>query len=136
MAASKGIAALGTTITWDNDLVKEMDNIEVTGSNGEEIDITNHDSADDYKEFVMGLLDGGTITMSGNFVPDDTGQAGCIADHYARTSATWLVTYPDDGAATITGSGYVKSFRVTAPVGGKLGIEFVIRVTGKATFAA
>jgi predicted secreted protein len=136
MTASSGIAALGTTITWDSNLVKEMDNIDVTGSNGEEIDITNHDSADQYKEFVMGLLDGGTITMTGNFVPTDTGQADCITDHYARKNATWLITYPDTGSATITGSGYVKSFRVTAPVAGKLGVEFVIRITGKATFAA
>jgi predicted secreted protein len=136
MAASSGVAALGTTLTWDNDLVKEMDNFDLTGSNGDEIDITNHDSADSYKEYVLGLLDGGTLTMTGNYVSTDTGQAGMIADHYSRASKTWLITYPDTGDSTFTGSGYVKSFRVTAPVAGKLGIEFTIRISGKPTFAA
>jgi hypothetical protein len=132
MAASVGVAAYGTALTWVGNPVVELDNIDITGSNGDEIDITNHDSPDTYKEYVLGLLDGGTLTCTGNFVPSDTtGQYAMILDHYSRTSRAWVITYTDGGAATLGGNGYVKSFRVTAPVAGKLGVEFVIRITGK-----
>lgn len=136
MTASSGIAAKGTTLTYHAQLVKELDNVELTGSNGEEIDITNHDSADDYKEYVMGLLDGGTITFSGNFVSTDTGQATLITDHYARTSNAWTVVYPDAGSSQFTGYGIVKSFQISAPVAGKLAISGTIKITGKPTFSA
>ena len=130
MVASLGMAALGTVVTWHSVEVKECDNVDFSGSTGEEIDITNHNSPDQYKEFVMGLLDGGTITCSGNKVTD-TGQALVITDHYASGLWTWSVAFPD---GTFAGSGYIKSFSVGAPVAGKLSWSFVIRITGKATY--
>lgn len=134
--ASAGIAAKDTAITWNSTAVPELDNIELTGSRGEKIDITNHDSADDYREYVLGLLDGGNITLTGNFLPGNANQTALITDHYSRTARTWVITYPDTGTATFTGSGLVESFRVTAPVAGKLGVEFTISISGKPTFAA
>lgn len=136
MAASAGIAALGTTLTWNSTAVPELDNIEMTGSKGEKIDITNHDSADQYKEYVLGLLDGGSINFSGNFLPANAGQTALITDHYGRTSHTWIVTFPDAGDATFTGTGTVDSFQVSAPVAGKLSISGSIAISGKPTFAA
>jgi predicted secreted protein len=136
MTASSGIAAKGTVLTYNSQAVKELDNVELTGSNGEEIDISNHDSPDDYKEFVIGLLDGGTISFSGNFVSTDAGQAAVIAAHYARTNAAWTVVYPDVGDSQFAGNGYVKSFQISAPVAGKLSISGTIKITGKPTFTA
>ena len=135
--ASAGIAALGTTLTWDSDLIPELDNIEMTGSRGEKIDITNHDSADDYREYVLGLLDGGTINISGNFLPANAYQSAMLfTDHYARSSKTWVITYPDTGSATITGTGVLESWSIQAPVAGKLSFSAVIGISGKPTFAA
>jgi predicted secreted protein len=136
MTASSGIAAKGTVLTYNSQAVKELDNVELTGSNGEEIDISNHDSPDDYKEFVIGLLDGGTISFSGNFVSTDAGQAAVIAAHYARTNAAWTVVYPDVGDSQFAGNGMVKSFQISAPVAGKLSISGTIKITGKPTFTA
>jgi predicted secreted protein len=136
MTASSGVAALGTTLTWNSNAVPELDNIEMTGSRGEKIDITNHDSADQYREYVMGLLDGGSINVTGNFLPATANQTALITDHYSRTSRTWIITCSDAGDATFTGAGVVESFRVTAPVNGKLGFEATISISGKPTFAA
>lgn len=137
MAASSGIAALGTTLTWDSDTIPELDNIELTGSRGEMIDITNHDSADQYREKVCGLLDGGSISLSGNFLPANAYQSAMLfTDHYARSSKTWTITYPDTGDATITGSGVLESFAIQAPVAGKLSFTATIAISGKPTFAA
>lgn len=136
MAASSGIAALGTTLTWNSNTVPELDNVEMTGSRGEKIDITNHDSDDSYREYVMGLLDGGSINFSGNFLPATANQTALITDHYGRTSRTWIITCPDTGSATFTGTGVVESFQVSAPVNGKLSISGTIAISGKPTFAA
>jgi hypothetical protein len=132
--ASLGVAAYGTAFEWNSNPVVELDNIDFSGSTGEEVDITNHNSPDSYKEFALGLLDGGTLTLTGNFVPaDTTGQYAMIQDSQSRTPHDWTITYTDAGAAVLSGSGYVKSWRTTAPVAGKLGVEFVVRITGKPT---
>jgi len=136
MTASSGIAALGTTLTWNSNAVPELDNIEMTGSRGERIDITNHDSDDSYREYVLGLLDGGSINFSGNFLPATANQAALWTDHYSRTARTWVITFPDTGTATFTGSGVVESIQVSAPVGGKLSVSGSIAISGKPTFAA
>jgi predicted secreted protein len=136
MAASVGVAAKGVVLTYNSQAVGELDNVELTGSNGEDIDITNHDSPDDYKEYVLGLLDGGEISCTGNYVASNAGQAAIIAAHYARTSNAWTVVYPDTGDSQFAGNGYVKSFKVTAPVAGKLSIAFTVKISGKPTFTA
>lgn len=39
------------------------------------IDVTTHDSAGDYKEFIGGVLDAGNVQVQYRFAPGDAGQA-------------------------------------------------------------
>ena len=133
---SSGFAAFGTGITYGGTEVKELTNIAWDIGTVDDVDITNHDSPDTTEEFVPGIIRVGEITLDGNFVPTDTGQAALITALQARTSAAVVITCSDGGAATFTGVAYVKSFRPSAPVDGKTSFTATLKASGKITFAA
>lgn len=134
MTASSGTAAMGALLIWNNYPVAELAEITGPNSSADLIDITNHDSPDQYREKVLGSLSGGSFEIAGNFIPADTnGQAALIADHYSRTARAGLITFPA-GIGTFSFTGVMESFSVQAPIGDKLGFRGTISITGKPTF--
>lgn len=99
----------------------------------DDVDVTAHDSADDYREFVQGLKDGGTVSIDGNFTGVasqlalkglfDTGELSAMEIELAGSAGTWSFT------------GYVNAFSTDAPFDDKLGFSAQIKVTGKPTLA-
>lgn len=135
---SGGFAALGSSLKYGAGAteVKELTKISLDVGTVDDIDITNHNSPDATEEFVAGIIRVGTIEIEGNFVPTDPGQAALITALQARTSAAVVVTSSDTGAATFTGTAYVKSFKPSFPFEGKATFTASLKATGKITFAA
>jgi hypothetical protein len=134
MTASTGKAALGSLFVWNNYPVAELTSIIGPNSNGETVDITNHDSPSSYREKVLGFLTPGTFEIEGNFIPTDTnGQVAMIGDHYTRDSRAGLICFPG-GIGTFSFTGRIEGFRTMAPVGDKLGFTASVAVSGKPLF--
>ena len=127
--ASSGVAAFGTSISPS---AGEITNISGPGISVDEVEITNHNSADDCKEFVPGLIDGGEFSVEGNLT--STVVTGVYNDLLARTSKSYTITFPNGMTWTFTG--YPKSFETDSPVDGKLGFSATFRVTGKPVLAS
>ena len=127
--ASTGVAAFGTSISPS---AGEITNITGPGISVDEVEITNHSSADDCKEFVAGLIDGGEFSVEGNLT--STVVTGVYTDLLARTSKSYTITFPNSMTWTFTG--YPKSFETDSPVDGKLGFSATFRVTGKPVLAS
>jgi predicted secreted protein len=137
MTASAAFAGIGTVFTWGGSPVAELTSIGTPSSDAQEIEVTNFDSDDSYREFIMGVIDAGTFDIEGNFVPTDTnGQIAMITDHQARTKQTWSIAFSDTGNFTVAGSGYCKTLTLGATYDGKATFRATIRVTGKATYTA
>lgn len=134
--ASGGFAALGTELTFNSKEVKELTRISLNLGTADDIDLTSHSSSDDTEEFVPGIIRTGTVDIEGVFVPTDTGQQEIITDLQAKTSATIVVTCPDSGGATFSGTAYPKSFTVDLPYSGKAAFTASFRVSGKLAFTA
>lgn len=71
--------------------------IDIAGPNltTEEVEVTNHDSAGGYREYIAGLKDGGSISISGNFVGSDDGQQQMLADQKVGTVRGYRMILPD-----------------------------------------
>jgi predicted secreted protein len=131
--ASKGVL-LTRTVSATQLPVAELITISGPSCNATEIDVTNHDSVGDFKEFLMGPLDGGEITLEGNFIPSNsTGQAAIITDFENRTVRVWHIHFPAALSASFTFSGYVKSYSISAPVGAQVKFNATIKVSGGTT---
>lgn len=127
--ASTGVAAFGTSISPS---AGEITNITGPGISVDEVEITNHSSSDDCKEFVPGLIDGGEFSVEGNLT--STVVTGVYTDLLARASKSYTITFPNGMTWTFTG--YPKSFETDSPVDGKLGFSATFRVTGKPVLAS
>lgn len=102
----------------------------------DEIDVTTHSSAaaGAFKEFIMGLIDAGSIEFDTNYVPSDPTHIGLRNDFLNRTKRNWQLVLPG-AIQTISFAGYVKSMPFEFPVDDAITQKISIRCTGAPTFS-
>ena len=98
------------------------------------VDITTHDSSN-YRDFVGGLKDGGTLTLTGAYNISDSGQS------YLRTPANQggaavavVVTFSD--SSTCSFDAVVGGFGVSNPLDDKVEFTASLKISGDVTYAA
>jgi len=102
----------------------------------ESLEVTSHDSSGGFREFVGGLIDGGEITLTINYVPTEAthnATTGLIADLKNMIVRNFQLVFPDSGSTTWNLSALVQSFEPTEPVDDKLGADVTLKVTGEPT---
>jgi len=129
--------AFGTTLSWNSSIVGGLDNIGGLDMKVDEVETTTHDSVDAFKEYLPGLIEAGTVPLSGFFRADDAnGQVAMMSDFVARTVRTGVVTFPASTGATWTFSGFLTAYKVgEATKDGAIPFSASIRITGKPSFA-
>lgn len=134
-----GIDAFGTQ--WEVELdpvgnpgvftaVADVTNIDVLDVEADTIDVSSHDSTDQWREFVAGMKDGGELSMELNYDPADHGTIfGLVGDDPLGHK----ITLPDSGAAEVTFDAIVTGFSAQAPYDDKLSATVTIKVSGAVT---
>ena len=133
---TSGVSGYGTLLNWDGADLAEVKTISGPSESMDTIDLTSHDSADKFREFVAGIHDGGEITVEGMcIVGDTTGQVAMHADFQATTVKAWEIRFPSYASApVITGNGYIISWSWDFPYDGPITFTCTIKVTGKPTY--
>lgn len=113
-------------------IIGNLTSVGEIGLESEEIDVTDHDSADDFKEFIGGSKDAGEVALGGNIVNEDNLEA-MLALANSRSVEDWLVTYPS--GATWGFKAFVKAFKDgEKTVDGVGTFTATLRVSGKPTY--
>lgn len=106
---------MGTTLTKGKsgdeleDLkIANLTSIGEIGVESEEIDATDLDSPDNYKEFIAGSKDAGEVSIAGN-IKDESNVEKMLALAESQSIEAWTVTYPS-GAKWVFNA-FVKSFK-------------------------
>lgn len=132
--ATSGSIAYGVTLTLNSQTIGEITNIGGIELTADSVEMTSHDSANKYREYLQGLRDGGEITVEGNAVPADLGQAEINTQFNASSAVAAVLTFPD--ASNWTAQVIVTQWKPSdAPVDGKLAFSATFKVTGKPTWA-
>jgi len=109
---------------------------EITDINHEDAGVNEIDSThlqSTAKEYLVGLEDNGTYSLSVNYLFDDTGQQALRAAKTARTKQSFRATYSDD--STMTFDAYVKTFSgPAAAVEGKLNGTVTLKISGSIVY--
>ena len=132
---------MGTTLTKTKsgsetaDLrIANLTSIGEIGVESEEIDATDLDSPDNYKEFIAGSKDAGEVSLAGN-IKDESNVEKMLALAESQTIEEWVVAYPS--GAKWTFKGFVKSFKDGEKTpDGLATFSATIRVSGKPTYTA
>ena len=99
----------------------------------DEVDVTPLKTDGGYKEFIQGLKDTGTLTISGFKEAADQGQARLRELHASGAVTAFRIAYPDHSAATFRA--FVKKFNFAeAAVSGALSWTVDLRVSGRPTY--
>ncbi len=128
-------SAFGTTIQWNAEAIGEVLSISGPSQSVDTIDVTSHDSSDSFREFIAGLRDGGEVTIEGNFIPGNTGQADLHTDMQAGTVREVIITFPSAMGTTFTFDALCTAHETTAPHDEKAGFSATFKVTGKPVLA-
>ena len=127
MAKSK---SFGTTVSVNAVAITGLNDINLSGAEVPFIDITTHDSS--AKEFVAGLIDNGTLELSGKFDNASAGQDYLRAN--VGTSKAFLITLPS--AATIGFNAVIGAMNETIPSEGVVEFSISCKVDGVKTYSA
>lgn len=112
--------------------VAEVTNISWPGYKRDAIDVTFMDSADQFREYIPGLIDGGEVTIELNWVPSATDQI--ITQLTAAAAINYKITY--NGGVNVIFKAVVTSYQPQSNLGEKLSATATFKVTGKPTWAA
>lgn len=141
--ASQAISAYGTLLKRGDGgapetftTVPEVQSISGPSTETDEAEVTTHSSAaaGAYREFILTLIDAGSIEFDLNYVPSDAVQQGVRSDFQNRAKRNWQIVLPGN-AQTISFTGYVKTFSLEFPTDGPATASVSIRLTGGVTFS-
>jgi predicted secreted protein len=139
-AAMAGIDGFGTQLKRGDGAGPEVftaianaTSISAPGLSRNTIDVTAHDSPDQYAEFVGGIIDPGEVSIDVNYDPavHDT----LIADLEDTDPRNYQLVFPDAGATTWSFAAVLTGFEATAPFDDKLTASLTYKVSGKPTIA-
>lgn len=135
---SNAVTAFGTIISIDNGSsytdIAEVKEITGPGLSVTAVDVTNHASANGYKEVIGGLKDGGEITFACSWITSNTQHAQILTDFEAKTVRNFKITLNSAaGSKYWTAACLITKFDPAYPIDGALGLQITLKVSGKPT---
>jgi len=131
---SDGIVGLGTTLAGaTTGTVGNITDLSHTGARTDEIDKSTCDSSNGFKEYLFGLMDPGTLTLTVNYDGSAAGVANSLYTNWeAKTSEVWTITFSD--TSTFACSGTIIELGEALTFDGKVTQNITIKLTGDPTF--
>lgn len=99
----------------------------------DDIDVTSHQSADGYREFISGLRDGGEVTFKANWLPTNSthdGATGVLESFNDNANHNWKIILPGS-LITISFVGFLTAFEPDLPIEEQAQLSCTIKVSGK-----
>ena len=126
----------GTSFVWDGATVATLTNIGGVNVTADVVDVSSHQSANAYKEFIAGMLDGGEIPLEGFYdFSDTTGQQAMLTDMEARTSKTASIAFPSASGSAFSFSAIMTSWKVgDLVIDGAIPFTATVKITGQPSF--
>lgn len=126
------IKSFGVAVTVGGTSIGELTDVQLTGGDVTMVDLTTHDSTGGYKEFTGGLIDAGTLELTGKYDIADTGQTALRTNIGASTA--FVVTFSDNSTASFDAIPSV--FNTTNPLDDAVEFTCSCKVDGAITYAA
>lgn len=131
MNVPEATRALGTKLMIGVESVGHLSSIGGIEASAETIDVTALDSQGGYRKKIAGFKDGGEVSVSGFFVPGDTGQAAMYTAFESGSTETFKIVFPASLNAQWEFSGVVTAFATSAELEDALTFEATISVSGE-----
>lgn len=124
--------AMGTRLKIGANHIAGLTSISGIERSADTIEVTTLESADNHREYIQGLKDGGEVSISGFFEPGDTnGQVAMNTLFDSGAVTPFSILFPSELGAEWTFSAVVTGFTTGAEMEDAASFEATIKVTGK-----
>lgn len=124
--------AMGTRLKIGANYIAGLTSVSGIDLTADTIDVTTLESADNYREFIQGMRDGGEVSVSGFFEPSDTnGQNQLYSLFNSGAVTAFSILFPSTLGAEWTFNGIVTQATTNAEMEEAATFEATIKVTGK-----
>lgn len=124
--------AMGTRLRIGANFITGLTSISGLDLSADTIDVTTLESADNYREFIQGMRDGGEVSISGFFEPGDTlGQNQIFTLFNSGAVTAFSILFPSTLGAEWTFNGIVTQATTNAEMEEAATFEATIKVTGR-----
>jgi len=131
---TSAISAHGTVLIWDYCKLLEMVNIGGLSQSRDTVDVTSHDSPNQFREYIAGLGDGGEVSLEGNLLTTDTlGQIALHTDLQAGSTKSAFLLLPMSVGQAMSFNAIATRFEPSFPHDGKSSVSMSLKVTWKPT---
>lgn len=131
---TSGASAYGTFLVWNYHKVMEIASLSGPSQSMDTIDLTSHDSEGSFKEFVASLIDGGEISIEGNFIKGDAnGQIKFHTDMQAGETRSCFIVMPMAVGGAWSFKAIASGFEASYPFDEKIGVSGTLKITGQPT---
>lgn len=139
-----GIDAFGTQFLRDTTgagtyaVIANVSDLSGPSRSREAIEVTAHDSPNQYREFVKGLKDGGEVTITLNYNPANNTHSALDADFEEDTLRSYqIIVLPGEADEhTWTFSALITAIGDEFPIDNRMEREVTFKISGKPTLAA
>lgn len=138
---SDALSAMGTYLTRNGVEIAEVTDIGGPGFEVDVLDVTHLRSPNFWREKIGGLKDGGEVTLTLNFIPNNpthaaaTGLLAAFAGSKSAPIDAYALVFPDDDATTWEFPGFVSGYEPGASYEDKLTADVTITISGAPTLA-
>lgn len=141
--ATLAISAFGTLVKIGDGgspenftTVAELAKIDGPNMQANTIDVTVHNSGSPWRRFISGLIDGGELKLTINFVPQNATHnysAGLLSDFVNRAKRNFQLVFPE-GTTWLLPT-IITSFQTTSDPAGALTASVALKINGTPTLA-
>lgn len=123
--------SVGTIIKIGLNAIAGLTSIGGIAKTADTLDTTTLDSDGGYRTFTGGFKDGGEVSISGYFVPGDSGQLSMDAAYESGDVTDFQIIFPSALGASWVFDGVVTAFSTSADLEELVSFEATIKVSGK-----
>lgn len=117
--------------------IAEVREISDFGAERELVEVTNHDSANGFREFILGLKDGSEFSVVANYIPSHSTQSpttGVIADFDNSATKNYQLVFPTNPTETAQAALLCMAWNIAPPIDDAMVLNLTFKVTGNITW--
>lgn len=123
--------SVGTKLMFGANAVAELSSIGGLELSAETIDTTSLDSDGGYRTFIGGFKDGGEVSISGFFAPEDPGQAAVYAAFNSGATTACKIVFPAELGYEWDFDAVITAFSTSAELEEAVSFEATLKVSGE-----
>ena len=125
----------GATLNIGGFTVSDMTNISGPGCSADTLDTTTHDTTNNFRTFIKGLIDAGELGVDVYYDYDKNGYTVSVMLATTTLQSVTLVMPTTPSKTTFYCNGHVTGYEPATPIDDLIGMSITIKISGKPTIA-